>query len=351
MAGDIQHFIPQFVQRGFASRGIESDAMTWVYRRGQDPFESNIRRVSAERHFYGSATDRRLDDAITDLESEGLGALWHSLSTMVPGPVTEVDHVARLIAHLETRTKNVRLVLADPAETLLEAIARVFEDQKGAVQRIVRWVRSDPSMIVDEATKRFGVNPTIAEALVRGMSDDQLAQFAGPLANSLREALQEIRRKPNMGDVFKRGHNDALLRTLAAPQRAEAYRQCQFQVLQYATSEPLLVLGDSVCVFESADGEYRPLHDVPNPVSQILVPLTSRRVLVGGSDLHALEPTASEIRNAAIRCSRTQFIASICSPELQAAVNELGAWSAMLSKADIDDITDDALRSLFPAKE
>jgi hypothetical protein len=42
MAGKRQHFIPQFIQSGFASHVSGDEIYTWVYRKEAKPFNTNI---------------------------------------------------------------------------------------------------------------------------------------------------------------------------------------------------------------------------------------------------------------------------------------------------------------------
>ncbi len=71
MSGKRHHFIPQFLQRGFASQSTNKDTYTWVYRKGEiNSFNANIKNIGLEGYFYAENKETTLDEIITDAETE-----------------------------------------------------------------------------------------------------------------------------------------------------------------------------------------------------------------------------------------------------------------------------------------
>lgn len=351
MAGDNQHFIPQFAQAGFASRGTAHKRKTWVYRRTRDPFESNIRNVNAEHFFYGTATDRGLDDEITKLEGQALAPLWQSLVEMAPGPVDDASSIARLVAHFETRTKHIRVLLEAPVNTLFDRIAREFEDKEALTKRLITWIRADPLHFIGDAEQAKLGGRAFAIATIKGMSRKRLEPIVRPIVESAGVQLKLLRAVTDVPALMKRGHNNALLKSFGPSARVDTYETAHFRVVEYAVSDPPLVLGDSVCAFAVKGEEYRPLQDGPNAFRQVILPLAPGRALVGSLDPKAPIPKALQVRLAAIRCSRDQFIAAARQPDIEAAVGEIGIWSAMLGEAEVQGITADVIRNMFCRSE
>jgi hypothetical protein len=85
MAGVRHHIIPQFLLKGFAGRSTSKSAFTWVYRKGAEPFATNIINVNVESRFYDKDADTTADDVITDLET-GFATAVDELRNSV-GPV------------------------------------------------------------------------------------------------------------------------------------------------------------------------------------------------------------------------------------------------------------------------
>lgn len=80
MSGKNQHFIPQFLQKGFAcvkqtNTGFcqqvkspkQKQEQVWVFEKTRKPYLTNVRNKGAERFFYGPE-DSELDKTITDAE-------------------------------------------------------------------------------------------------------------------------------------------------------------------------------------------------------------------------------------------------------------------------------------------
>src|SRR4030042_6670288 len=102
MSGKRQHFIPQFLQEGFASHKVGDAVFTWVYRKDRPPFNPNIINVGVESLFYTHKQDTLADDLITKAEGP-LSVLVEELRNSTPGDISD-PRVPELIAHLEFRT-------------------------------------------------------------------------------------------------------------------------------------------------------------------------------------------------------------------------------------------------------
>lgn len=70
MSGKRQHFIPQFLQRGFICEKKDNQFYTWVFRKENKPFKANIEKIGIEKSFYTADNDYALDNSITDIEGQ-----------------------------------------------------------------------------------------------------------------------------------------------------------------------------------------------------------------------------------------------------------------------------------------
>src|SRR5437667_11036793 len=82
MSGKRQHYLPQFLQRGFAS--ATDRTRTWYYRRTAIPKDVGIRYVGVEDYFYSDSLDTTLDTSITALESGELLVQFSKYETVNP---------------------------------------------------------------------------------------------------------------------------------------------------------------------------------------------------------------------------------------------------------------------------
>ncbi|MEL7228046.1 MAG: DUF4238 domain-containing protein [Cyanobacteria bacterium J06576_12] len=110
MAGRKHHFIPQFLQRGFAtSRGNEWHAFAHFRDRAVG---LNIRNFGAQRDFYGDPGDTEIDDAITSYEGKA-ASLINELRVQKSNVEISDDGIADLVSHLEMRSRASRLHMAN----------------------------------------------------------------------------------------------------------------------------------------------------------------------------------------------------------------------------------------------
>jgi hypothetical protein len=347
LAGDNQHFIPQFVQAGFSSRGTAAKRKTWVYRTAQPPFEPNLRNINAERHFYGTATNCELDERITELESGEFVPLWKALCLRPVGTISEVAAVARLVAHFEARTKHLRVMFLNPVNRLLDRMDLVLRDTEAATQRVMAWYHKDPLNFADaELLRRLG--PARMKKLMLGFPQRRVEEMARAVVTAAPAKLAFARAMMDLPAQLKAGHNQALLETLGSSSaRTSAYEALGFRVVEYADADVSLVLGDSICLFGTSGGECRPIHSSPAELALIMIPLTSKRALIGTHDPNGEVPSADVVRQAAIRCSREQFIAASLDPALSDAAREIGLWADVLSSDDVEEITDSTMRQFL----
>ena len=107
MAGKRQHFMPRFLQQGFASRVKNDETYTWVFRKGALPFEANITKVGVESEFYNENEDTEADDLITKDEATKFAGLVRAIRDGEPSSLSD-PRLPQLIAHLEIRTRHLR---------------------------------------------------------------------------------------------------------------------------------------------------------------------------------------------------------------------------------------------------
>jgi len=68
MAGRRQHYVPQFLQRGFCIDSDVNSSQCWVFRYEKEPFRCSTKNVGVSKDFYSTQDDTALDDLITEKE-------------------------------------------------------------------------------------------------------------------------------------------------------------------------------------------------------------------------------------------------------------------------------------------
>lgn len=349
MAGDNQHFIPQFLQRGFASRKEGKTAYTWLYRSGEPPKEDRIRDIGAESQFYTEPGDTIVDDAITVAENK-FGNLVNRLRTASFGPVLEPD-IPQFVAHMEVRTRHLRQSFFEGASFVIEQLLNFISDTDAFVALIQQRMANDPALLRGSVVKELQKQRTrprdvsaeinrhlkIARANMPAILEAQKPSIKY-IAASLRELLPK-----EIGPAMKAGHIRALKKSIYPEARSGALDGFQFRLVEVPA--PNLVLGDSGVFFRLHNKEiFRPFTEKGNEIAAVFLMLSPNRVLIGE---HEQSPWNFHIlKRQAIRCSLEYFIANEASAENTEFLAEIGLDAAMLTRSELEELAVESFFSL-----
>jgi hypothetical protein len=153
MAGRDQHFIPQLLQRGFSARQLRKGHQVVVFRRGQQPFQTNTRNSFVEKDFYGPPSAAVVDTLITDEEAR-LGpflllARQHAV-TQVIGPNQDATDFALQMA---IRGRWIRDFAQRGVRILIERIHGALTQPSSKTAVYKTWFAQNPDWLRDELMK------------------------------------------------------------------------------------------------------------------------------------------------------------------------------------------------------
>jgi Protein of unknown function (DUF4238) len=330
MAGKRQHFIPRFLQNGFASHVTGDDFFTWVYRKGGKPFNTNTINIGVEGYFYSQDDDTQVDDEITAAEI-GFTILVNNLRNEGETAKLESDEIAELIAHFEIRTRHLRQSFLNATEYGLREIIKIMEDplifgnyvKSGVEERIVKEYRklNYPEKYLDLFL--IGIQPQMEIELSKNLATIPLMaeQFLAKLPNMLKE-------------TSKSGHIDGLRNTIAPQVKIEMYRDMNFSIEQTSSDIPL---GDSIVLFQlEGDESFKPISERGDLIQAVYLPLSSNLVLVGQPSNKT--PDLSQLPKAIAQCSLEYFISSTKSDDNETLQAYIGESADLISRNKVDDI-------------
>ena len=338
MSGKRQHFVPQFVQRGFASHTSGKDVFTWVYRNDKTPFNTNIKNVGIEGGFYSRDGNQQVDDYITDAEGR-LSLLIGAMRSTSDGAFADTRGAAELVAHLEARSRHLRQNFVHIGSVAFEQILQFISNEETFVPYMLRRMEQDPSMLhsaIEEDLRKRGLPITMAPLLLRlskpllsAIVPKTTADFA-KIASALRSQLPTI-----VQTAAKSGQLGALKEAIAPPLKVQHYRQFSYEVFNVAGQR--LPLGDSMVLFHiEGDRGFRSFTQADETVLAIYLPISSTQVLVGKRG--AYTPALSLLPDAIAKCSLEHFVADRRAPELEALQAQLGKSASILSQAEIESL-------------
>jgi len=342
MSGKRQHFIPQFLQEGFASHNHGGGKFTWVYHKGRSPFNTNIKNIGVEGQFYTENKDTEVDDTITAAEGK-LSALISTLRTEGSASL-EDPLLSHLIAHFEIRTRHLREAFIRTVDLISSKLLDFMSDEKAFTDFLIRRIFSDPTILQDLLYKelsRRGLPQALFEPLMRLSSlhgpdlikrqSSELPRFAEALRSMLPDKLKQ---------AAKSGHIKALKKAIAPAIRVQRYGELSYTVA--SVGDGPLILGDSIVLFH-VEGlkPYKALLDRDDNLKAVFLPLDPRKVLVGVSQ--GFDAKTFNLSEAIARCSLEYFISAEKSDTNDRLSNFIGEDAALLAPEELEDLITEAI--------
>lgn len=343
MAGKRQHFLPRFLQEGFASHTSGDAAFTWVYRKGVPAFNSNIANVGVEWLFYTEGDDTQADDLITDAEGP-FSTLVRTLRTGAPATVSD-RLLPRLIAHLEVRTRHLRQSFLQAGDFLLSRLLDFMSDEQAFIAYLETKLRSDPSILRESFSKELakqGLPPALLQPLIQ-LSAPLLPAFMVQLRPELPKLAEALRSSlpKTLKDAAKSGHISALKKAISPETRIQRYENLAYSVVE--ASDSPLILGDSAVLFRvQGPRPYKAFLDKDDVLNAVVLPLSSTRALVGAREGVGVLPP--DLRQALARCSLEYFIAGEKSDANSLIQDEIGEDAAPLTRAEMEEIITELMK-------
>ena len=342
MSGKRHHFVPQFIQRGFASHISADRALTWVYRKGKTPFGTNIINVGIEKDFYMHKGHSQIDDAITEAEGR-FGSLLNTLRNSAAQRLENRHEIAQLIAHLETRNRHLRENFTDIAGMMMSQWIHFASDPNQLASLLDRQIVDRPDAlqkIVSEELQKSGLPSQLAPQLLKRMKDQVPIVFSQELS-MLAESFDHLQNKlPNaIKKIARAGQLRSLSQSIYPQKRVELYRELHYQLIDVTGPLPL---GDSIVVFhvEDANG-FKSFTQADDLLLAVVLPITPTRLLCGSRRDYILD--SGTISTTLIQCSLEYFIANARSPEFEALQLRIGETAALKSTDEIKEIMMEAI--------
>ncbi len=344
MGGKRQHFIPQFLQEGFASRRTKDRTFTWVFRRGSSPFETNIVNVGVESQFYTEEDDRKVDDLITTAE-DSFSMIVRNLRNGETSSLSGSE-VPKLIAHFETRTRHIRQNFLELGNFAVSSVLDKIKDEDFFADWARKKIRNNPEMIRSSLTRELKDQQLSQESLdlltkfsmqylVPRIIDLNKSKFS-ELVDTLKPLLME-----KLVQGAKSGHIKGLKQTSASEAKIQIFENLTYKV-HVQRGDPL-ILGDSILVFH-VDGprSYKTFLEKEDKLKCVYIPLDSKHMLIGVNK--GFIPELNDIQEITARCSLEYFISTDNSTQNQNLHEKIGIDAHLLTREEMEMLVEDAFK-------
>jgi hypothetical protein len=347
MAGRKQHFIPQSLSKGFEASSPGKSIQVYVYRANKDCYLSSTEGVAAERDFYSGAStssDPTLDDNITIYEGDRFTTLLNELRQSIPNGQVDPKSAAEIISHLVVRGAYIRGVFKQAVDQFAVGAMNFFSSEEN-VRTYMGIDRIDPepglSEELDNAIQylRDHIPAQLPEHLIKRillvwLREDFSEMFVPQIPQLNAHIVELARRTP---DMARDGHAQALAKTIKPVEISNTLATLHWTVIDIPTAN--LILPDCVAISKSAghDCKYESylLSDREN-LAEVLMPLNSRKLLVGKRDAAAAIDT-SEFNRWAAECSHDFFVSSKAFDDIAALAKLIGTHTVKYTQSIVQD--------------
>ncbi|MGP1664879.1 MAG: DUF4238 domain-containing protein [Rhodanobacter sp.] len=335
MSGVNQHYLPQFLMRGFATKG--GTERSPVYKAVEHhKFRGvmaarNIRSIGAQRNFYGKEGPGSIDDAIDRLEST-LAPLICKLNLSEPLTEEDIPQIASLAAHLVVRAKHMRSLLENGFREMGGLMRSYAKDghlfERGA-QRIDDAELEQ--MIAEEAGKRRVTLTSVQTRVFKNLARAEIQRKKSDPV--FKKQLSEIivgaadRFDQEAGERSEQTHLKALGKGLDPAPRVAVFQRLQWSVIHFPGET--LILPDVPIVAFSADGEgMSAVMHKDEPSALVALPISTNRALIGSS-IEGWQPTADDINRVGAEFAHEFFIAERANDATRALAATIGSAPAI----------------------
>ncbi|MDO4247409.1 MAG: DUF4238 domain-containing protein [Neisseria sp.] len=301
MAGKRQHYIPQFLQRGFAIEGDKKKA--FVIRAGKAAYLSNIQDIGVEGYFYTEGEDVLVDDLITE-EENLIAPIINDFRTCLNGEVLPSESAAKIVAHFEIRTRHLRMNYLQGIKNMVQQISRIFfEDEKNFFTYLRNQIINDNNFIAEQINS-YGMIPNHQKKMwieiIKRNPDLIIQNLPKDLLIDMAKRLRQEFSDDYLIKKIKEGHIKALKQTIAPDEKIAIFSKLSFKIVEIKDK---LFLGDSIVVFVNSEGRWRPFYEKGDKLKSIVIPLSKNKYLFGTIDKTDRTYPSEQLRKMLASCS------------------------------------------------
>lgn len=340
MSGRRQHYIPQFLLKGFLSHSSRKNGFTWIFRKGKEPFNSNIINIAVENYFYSKDKESDLDNMITEYENEVSRSIA-KLETNTMLNNDEIERIATLIAHFEIRTNHLRKSFLESHQHLMNVFVRYIDDTECFAEFCIEKVKNDPKIIADAVLKEM-LNYKLPESLFPFLKELTMKHFdinarefyknmIPLMAETIKTKLPDV-----LKESVKNGHIKLLSGTLSPEVKVQRYKELNYKL--YFSDSTSIPLGDSIVIFHTDNIErpYKPFLESDDIIKAVILPISTKCVLIGS--IEEYKPDFELLKIELIKSSIDFFILNSEIDNYMEFTNLIGMNSYLLKKEQAEEI-------------
>ncbi len=334
MAGERQHIIPRFLQRGFASKIEGKKVFTWFYRKDGSCLELSTRDVFLEKFFYKNDQGISVDEEITKIE-KGFALMLEEIRKQEHGVELNQHNIPEFIAHMCIRTKH----LVDSTNEAINNLIIETEKYLGDINNIRNFLMNDfnfkKEITVSLKSQFPQLSIIVIETLIPIFIKTFFDENKGRILMASQAFFSQFRR--SLPKVLKSSFIDVLSNGLVVPEpRVSDYHS--FKWFVFVSQKPF-ILGDVGCLFEVlGKKEYTFLNMKGDVIRNIYLPISSNKLLIGTKEENMPNIDVEQFNINYVKICRECFICHAPSDEMSFLAGELGKNSELFNKEEFEQM-------------
>ena len=336
--GRKRHYIPQFLQRGFAiSRKVsKSSQEIWRFGAGQSPSRLRIKDTGFEDFFYADQADEEISKSETDF-SESV----HGIRSRPPGESIDSRTAAAVVSHFAVRTAHVRSSLLGLMNQMVDG-AKDFFANYANVAALLGLDGDEPSdlfneLVAAEVDKNpglavLGIPPSLfARVLFLHLKENpmEIREWLGVVPN----AIKQLRSAST--NVVSKSHDRALYQ----PKRPDDYEFFLRSLDWTAEEAPAAgaILPDCIVIAVGIDGVANTHFFIENHhLGAIVLAISTERILIGRQHEFQL-PARFDFNTEAACLCHNFFLAADSNPETTRLHKRIGEQFGVSVKKGVQE--------------
>jgi len=336
MSGVRQHYLPQFLLKGFNSKIKGKEFYTWVFSNKGPPFETNTRKIGIEKEFYDSRSTLSLDDNITEIESKSASYL-HDLRKIKNDERLDASKGPEIINHIFVRVKNIRSAIINVLDFLFGILIENLSSSETFQHFVLELVKKRPELVLNGIKKKYGnITKYQKRYILNKLVPKLVKENRDVFLNSFSQFLMQLRE--NIPKIITEAHLKALSKNIIPLKRISVIRQFKWKLL--VREQGSFILGDVGPIARiSKSNSYCSLLIGAQEFDLVLLPISNSHLIVGSEHNYNEEINIDFVNNSTSLCSIEYFVSSLNTDREKKYLRHLGRRSMILQESVLRKMT------------
>jgi AcrR family transcriptional regulator len=333
------HYIPRFLQKGFASRFDNDKVWIWQIQMGKSPIEISTKDSGVSKKFYGD--DDTLERAFGEYEQRFAPAIDEILYGKDPNEFSEV--LSMFVWTQAIRTKAMRENFSTASHRLVDEIFAESSAHKLADHISSRVEREFDQLFAQamlnlQPDERLVAEESYRVPIIRNlMMDAMRSQLSvSGVANMLSRLIITAQNSGVIADIVQKGSLAGFKKLLLGDEPLKVTTPNIWSIRKY--DDHSLVLGDICTFYSGSDGSWGGAGKFGDAWKAVFLPIAHNTILVGTKSDNQFEITAEDANYLSSALSYEAIFSSRVSSTVEALRDKIGSLEPLLNTEEIADV-------------